>query len=641
VPAAINDECANALPVNVLAAGSACRNSTHASTTGATRSLPDPDCSTFNDDDIYYSFVATGKAVLINFSNASTVTGSGSATLGFAVQPATCPTSSATIGCQSNFGTGSGTALVGGLTPGETYFLRFFSYDVNNYIQFDFCVVDAPLPPNDECSNAIALPVSNGFCTSPVVGHMANATPSAGMGAPACAASAANEDIWFTTTVPATGNVVIQTSVAGHFAIEDLVMEAYSGACGSLSLIACDDDGNPEPAPNDKHCRISLTGRTPGEVIYLRVIKKFSLVYDAFAICAWDRSVILPVSDGGSCVPGNNVTIDAASGNQYMWVPVLDATGKIIAEINANGSALNTVVSNVFVNTSGTVRDVSGHAYLDRNITLSPQTNGSARLRLYFKSGELQALIAADKNITGLPDLKITKTSAACGPQFSGGGIAFAQTASGNYGTGHFIEFSVPSFSSFFIDGGAAALPLEFVWFKATKQNGQVTLDWMVVQDRSIEKFEVQRSQDGVSFVPIGEKRSGDFISGLNSNWQYTYNNATAMAGTVFYRIKMMDQHGRAVYSKVVAINSAASNSPGLKAYPNPVSRFLVISMTSTTPVTRISLFNSAGLLLRQVDGPSSSNGLYTLDLQHLPPGLYILQVSTGRKNQWLKVVKR
>ncbi len=104
---------------------------------------------------------------------------------------------------------------------------------------------------------------------------MFNATTSAGFGAPACVAGSSTEDVWFKTTVPASGNITIQTSAADSH-IPDLVMEAYTGNCGSLSLITCDDDSNPEDLPSNLHARIVLTGRTPGEIIYLRVLGKLS-----------------------------------------------------------------------------------------------------------------------------------------------------------------------------------------------------------------------------------------------------------------------------------------------------------------------------------------------------------------------------
>src|SRR5690606_9947493 len=130
---------------------------------------------------------------------------------------------------------------------------------------------------------------------------------------------------------------------------------------------------------------------------------------------------------------------------------------------------------------------------------INPANAGGARIRLYIKNEEFQALQAVDAAITGASSLKINKTNAPCGPVFAGTGSTVLQDASGSYGSDHYIEFSIPSFSGFFVDGGQSALPLEFVSFKAAKYNGAVDLEWTVVQDATIDKFDIQRSNDGIS----------------------------------------------------------------------------------------------------------------------------------------------
>jgi hypothetical protein len=641
VPSSSNDECINAIPIATQATDSSCNSTIHASTAGATQSSPDPSCSNgFNDEDIWYSFVAVTNAVRVNLSNAARISGSGSSTLGFALHSGSCATLPITAGCQSNIGTGNGTVLVGGLTPGQTYLLRFYSYDVNNYIQFDFCVVDAELPENDECNNATTILSGSGFCTSPVIGRLRNATTSAGFGAASCAPSATTQDVWFRTNIPGSGNLIIQTSSINNSGIEDLVMEAYIGSCGSLTLIACNDDGNPDPAANEFHPRISLTGRTAGEQIYLRVMKKYPVTYNEFGICAWDSTVLIPIAQGGNCVPAEPITISAANGNNWMWVPIMDASKHIIAEINARGSNLGTVSGNLFVNSSGTVRNLNGHFYLDRNVSIDPQTSGPAWIRLYIRNIELQSLMTADASITGIANLKITKTDAACGPAFAGTATIIQQDTSGSYGADHFIEFPVQSFSSFFVDGGVAALPLEFVSFKVEKQNDHINLNWVVVQDAAIARFELQRSNDGVSFTGIGEKDPRAYISDNNNNWQYNFRDDNPAATTVFYRVKMIDENGKQVYSKVVGLTATGDNGP-VSIYPNPVSRYLIVRMPMSVTSAGLRLFNGSGALVKQLSGQPISNGVYTLDMQYQPAGMYFLHVNTGRNWHQLKVIKR
>ncbi len=66
---------------------------------------------------------------------------------------------------------------------------------------------------------------------------------------------------------------------------------------------------------------------------------------------------------------------------------------------------------------------------------------------------------------------------------------------------------------------------------------------------------------------------------------------------------------------------------------------------TSTLPVSVTSaglrLFNGSGGLVKQLSGQPISNGVYTLDMQDQPAGIYFLHVNTGRNWHQLKVIKR
>ncbi|MBK6525905.1 MAG: hypothetical protein IPG07_10360 [Crocinitomicaceae bacterium] len=68
----------------------------------------------------------------------------------------------------------------------------------------------------------------------------ANATASAGVPAPGCA-SYSGGDVWFQVTVPASGALTFDSNTG---VITDGGMAIYSGTCGALTLIECNDDGS-------------------------------------------------------------------------------------------------------------------------------------------------------------------------------------------------------------------------------------------------------------------------------------------------------------------------------------------------------------------------------------------------------------
>lgn len=95
--------------------------------------------------------------------------------------------------------------------------------------------------PNDYCSNAIPITVG-----SPAVcGDTTCATPSPpGSIPPPCGASLNSADVWYTYTPPCDGTVTMDT--CGHCPDQsagfDTVLSVYTGACGALVQVACNDD---------------------------------------------------------------------------------------------------------------------------------------------------------------------------------------------------------------------------------------------------------------------------------------------------------------------------------------------------------------------------------------------------------------
>lgn len=142
---------------------------------------------------------------------------------------------------------------------------------------------------NDECSGAIALTPGGVFATNSITTTNVGASTAAGI-TPSCQASFA-ADVWYSVEVPASGNITIETQSTGS-GYTDSVVAAFTGNCGTLTEIGCDDDGGPA-GPNNFMSILSLTGQTPGSTIYIGVWR-FSLgagVNGSFLISAYDGSL--------------------------------------------------------------------------------------------------------------------------------------------------------------------------------------------------------------------------------------------------------------------------------------------------------------------------------------------------------------
>lgn len=167
---------------------------------------------------------------------------------------------------------------------------------------------------NDECSGAIPLTIST--TCSYATYTTAGATASTGMTPPGCANYSGN-DVWFSVVVPATGeiNIDLQTGV-----MTDSGIAFYSGTCGALTLLDCDDDSS----ANGLMSFLRRTGLTPGQTIYIRVWEYGNDNNGTFGICATTPSCPSPSDLLANILSATSVTINwtassppASGGYQY------------------------------------------------------------------------------------------------------------------------------------------------------------------------------------------------------------------------------------------------------------------------------------------------------------------------------------
>ncbi|WP_146193464.1 T9SS type A sorting domain-containing protein [Flavobacterium sediminis] len=142
-------------------------------------------------------------------------------------------------------------------------------------------------PANDECANATVLTPGGVFADNAVIGYNTAATDS-GETAPGCALYLGG-DVWYTVTVPASGSITIETNndSANGSSVTDTGMAVYSGSCGSLTLIECDDDDSAD----GNFSLVALTGQTPGEVLYVSVWEYANDTEGSFQVSAYDASL--------------------------------------------------------------------------------------------------------------------------------------------------------------------------------------------------------------------------------------------------------------------------------------------------------------------------------------------------------------
>ncbi|MDO3426951.1 T9SS type A sorting domain-containing protein [Chryseobacterium sp. APV1] len=232
-PPPANDECVTAitLPVNP---DLNCGTVTAGYTIGATDSgtAPSP-CYGQADDDVWFKFIATATTHKISLLNITSVgSTAGDTDTYFQVFSGGCGALSSILCSDPPSG------VVSGLTVGETYLVRVYSYyGAGSNQSFNICVGTFPPPPaNDACSGALS---ATAFPYTYAQNDGAGATNNSGI--VSVCSNEMNDGTWFTFTGDgSTFNINVTMPAGSDF---DPQIGVYSGNCSALNCESTVDDG--------------------------------------------------------------------------------------------------------------------------------------------------------------------------------------------------------------------------------------------------------------------------------------------------------------------------------------------------------------------------------------------------------------
>jgi len=174
------------------------------------------------------------------------------------------------------------------------YYVKVVNNRNNNDMVLNSICITAVTPlTNDDCNTATPLTINTtcSYATYTTVGATASTTPSTPP-VPGCG-SYSGGDVWFSFVVPANGEVTVDTQTGG---MSDSGMAWYTGTCGALTLLECDDDDS----ANGLMSSITRTGLTPGATIYVRVWEYGNDNQGTFGICV--------TSPGPCTTPGSQAS---------------------------------------------------------------------------------------------------------------------------------------------------------------------------------------------------------------------------------------------------------------------------------------------------------------------------------------------
>lgn len=179
----------------------------------------------------------------------------------------------------------------------------------------------------------------------------------------------------------------------------------------------------------------------------------------------------------------------------------------------------------------------------------------------------------------------------------------------------------------------SAILPVKLSAF-AVKLNGtEVSINWATDMELNADKYEIERSIDGVNFSKIADVKSNGTTSLVS---KYAYTDYLKINATVSYRLKMVDQDGSFAYSPVKAVKS--NSGVEMSIYPNPATNYVIINSKDNSS-KKVQLVTMNGQIVKQVSGNNNIN----LSVSEFQNGNYFVKVidATGDAQTFKLIVKK
>ncbi|HLZ87832.1 MAG TPA: T9SS type A sorting domain-containing protein, partial [Puia sp.] len=174
---------------------------------------------------------------------------------------------------------------------------------------------------------------------------------------------------------------------------------------------------------------------------------------------------------------------------------------------------------------------------------------------------------------------------------------------------------------------GFGTLPILVSSFSATLNQDVVNLAWTTTLEENADHIAVERSSDaGAHWATLGTVPAK---GNSGSATDYTFTDDRLIAGTLEYRLQLVDKDGKYKYSDVKVIRTSLITAANI--YPNPAHDYVNVTLGgNSTETIAIRLFNQNGQLLQEKSVSNGGGTTVALSVGNYPQGNYLLVVTAA-----------
>jgi hypothetical protein len=179
-------------------------------------------------------------------------------------------------------------------------------------------------------------------------------------------------------------------------------------------------------------------------------------------------------------------------------------------------------------------------------------------------------------------------------------------------------------------------LPLELISFSGYNVGAKNVLTWATENEINVDKFQIERSSDGVNFSAIGEINATN--QGEHGGVVYQFIDDDQLFEDMYYRLNIIDADLSFTYSDIIAINKQFENAVSI--FPNPVNQSAIVHCDGINTNTILRIYTSTGEFVCEPEINTRGQNVITMNTNNLPHGLYLLQVFNNGKSTSIPFIK-
>jgi hypothetical protein len=175
-------------------------------------------------------------------------------------------------------------------------------------------------------------------------------------------------------------------------------------------------------------------------------------------------------------------------------------------------------------------------------------------------------------------------------------------------------------------------VPIKLTLFNASVNRAGVSLNWQITGEENIRQFDVEYSLNGNLFTHAGTVLPHNTVASST----YDFSHAFTYSGTVFYRLKIIDNDGSFKYSEVkkVLLGNASKNI----VVPSLIKNGMLNISLPNFAFNSIEVIDINGNILVQ-KSITGQTGIIKISVTKLAAGIYIVRLTGNNTTAVQKIV--